>query len=216
MNPGSSTPAPESAAILLPLPAVHVSRATAVWAAPAGEPETLSFDAAARRIEAAPPLLCHAPSIARRLGRDHLAGYDILELFAFVRPAQFTLPTLQGVMRTLGLSGDAVNAPLAMLHAAAAHLLAEIAVDPDERADAAAIARDMARAGWLWGPVVLRALGADPLNDGAKTGVSSALAVWRKLPEWPEMPLAAKCSRIMAMAKLVPPLPPYSVGSAYR
>ena len=42
--------------------------------------------------------------VARRLGRGHLIGYDILELFAFVRPAQFTLPTLHGVVRTLGLS----------------------------------------------------------------------------------------------------------------
>ena len=177
---------------MLPLPAIHVSRTTAVWAAPAGEPETLSFDAAARRIEAAPALLCHAPSIARRLGRDHLAGYDILELFAFVRPAQFTLPTLRGVARTLGLAGDDVNAPISLLHAAAARLLAEIGADKDERTDAAAIARDMARAGWLWGPVVLQALGADPPADGpsSKTGsvgVSGAMAVWRKLPEWSEM-----------------------------
>ncbi|MCZ6845978.1 MAG: ATP-dependent DNA helicase [Alphaproteobacteria bacterium] len=187
MNQGYSTAAPDSPTTLLPLAAIHVLRTTALWAAAGGEPETLSRDEAARRIDAAPPLLCHAPSIARRLDRDHLAGYDILELFAFVRPAQFTLPTLHGVARTLGIAADQSVAPIPLLHAVAGRLLAEIAADNDERDDAVAIARDMARAGWLWGPIVLKALGAEPSSDAAKAGTSSALAVWRKLPEWAEM-----------------------------
>ena len=117
MNRESSITSPDRPAVLLPLPAVQVLRTAALWAAPGGEPESVSLDTAARRIAAAPPLLCHAPSIARRLNRDHLAGYDILELFAFVRPAQFTLPTLQGVARTLGLAGDHLEAPIPLLHA---------------------------------------------------------------------------------------------------
>jgi ATP-dependent DNA helicase DinG len=171
----------------LPLPAVHVLRTNAIWAAPNGEPEPLSLEEAAQRSAAAPALLCHAPSIARRLNRDHLAGYDILELFAFVRPAQFTLPTLPGVARTLGLTGDPLEAPIALLHAVARRLLAEIASDNEARDDTVAIARDMTRAGWLWGPILLQALDADPTAGAAGAGVSGALAVWRKLPEWAEM-----------------------------
>ena len=187
MNQGFSTLAPEAPATLLPLAAIHVLRASTLWAAAGGEPEALTFDEAARRIEASPPLLCHAPSVARRLNRDQLAGYDILELFAFVRPAQFTLPTLQGVARTLGLDDDHSAEPIALLHATAGHLLAEIAGDSAERDDAVAVARDMARAGWLWGPVILKALAAELPADAAPTGTSGALAVWRKLPEWAEM-----------------------------
>jgi ATP-dependent DNA helicase DinG len=189
MNRDPSTLAPdrpESPAALLPLAAVHVLRTGALWAAAGGEPESLPLDEAARRVAAAPPLLCHAPSVARRLNRDHLAGYDILELFAFVRPAQFTLPTLQGVARTLGLAGDQIEAPLPLLHTVAGRLLAEIAGDTGERDDAVAVARDMTRAGWLWGPIVLKALKADALPD-TPVGTSGALAVWRKLPEWAEM-----------------------------
>ena len=187
MNRRSATTAPDAPVTRLPLPAVHVLRTAAIWAAPNGEPQPLSLEEAAQRIAAAPSLLCHAPSIARRLNCDHLAGYDILELFAFVRPAQFTLPTLPGVARTLGLAGDHLEAPLTMLHAVAGRLLAEIAGDKDARADTVAVARDMARAGWLWGPIVLQALDADAVSGAAKAGVSSALAVWRKLPEWSEM-----------------------------
>jgi len=187
MNHGFSTLAPDTPSPLLPLAAVHVLRTTTLWAPAGGAPECLSLDEAARRIEATPPLLCHAPSVARRLNRDHVAGYDILELFAFVRPAQFTLPTLQGVARTLGLAEDLPAAPIPLLHAVAGRLLAEIADDNADHDDAVAIARDMARAGWLWGPVVLKALAADPLSDAAPAGTSGALAVWRKLPEWAEL-----------------------------
>jgi ATP-dependent DNA helicase DinG len=187
MNRRSATTAPDVPVALLPLPAVHVLRTTAIWAAPNGEPQSLSLEEAAQRIAAAPSLLCHAPSIARRLNCDHLAGYDILELFAFVRPAQFTLPTLPGVARTLGLAGDHLEAPLTMLHAVAGRLLAEIAGDKDARADTVAVARDMARAGWLWGPIVVQALDANTAPSAAEAGISGALAVWRKLPEWSEM-----------------------------
>ena len=181
MNEGFST------VTLLPMASVHVLRTSALWADPGGDLESLSRDEVARRLDAAPALLCHAPSIARRLNRDQVVGYDILELFAFVRPAQFTLPTLNGVARTLGLTDDQGDAPLTLLHAVAGHLLAEVAADTSDRDDAAAIARDMARAGWLWGPIVLNALAAEPHSDAAISGTSSAMAVWRQLPEWAEM-----------------------------
>lgn len=182
MNSGVPFPSTDSHAPVLPLAAIHPLRTSALWAVPGGDSETVSLDVAARHVDATPPLLCHAPSIARRLHRDHVIGYDILELFAFVRPAQFTLPTLQGVARTLGLpAGD----PLSLLHAAATYLLAEIANDKTDRDDAAAIARDMTRAGWLWGPILLRTLGEPEPSNSAAASTSSAMAVWRKLPEWP-------------------------------
>ncbi len=175
---------PDTPAMLLPLAAVHISRTNAIWAAADDAPETLAFDEVARRIKAVPPLLCHAPSVARRLDCDHLACYDILELFAFVRPAQFTLPTLQGVARTLGLAAD--QAPTPLLHTVAGQLLTEIASDASGYDDAVAVARDMTRAGWLWGPIMLQTLKADALPKDA-AGTSGTLAVWRKLPKWAEM-----------------------------
>ena len=41
--------------------------------------------------------------IAARLALGELSGLDLLELFAFVHPAQFAVPTPAGLARTLGL-----------------------------------------------------------------------------------------------------------------
>ena len=54
--------------------------------------------------ENAPPLLCHAPAIARRLNVPVFPARDLLELYAFVSPAKFCLPTPRGLAETLGLA----------------------------------------------------------------------------------------------------------------
>ena len=95
-----------SAASTLPheLPALVATRSFASWRAPSGESEALGAEEAVRRAQASPPILCHAPATSRRLGVDHVEGYDVLELFALARPAQFTLPTIRGLARTLSIN----------------------------------------------------------------------------------------------------------------
>jgi ATP-dependent DNA helicase DinG len=138
--------------------------------------------AAAARARAEAPLLCHAQAAARRLGADPFAAYDVLELFAFVRPAAFCTPTPAGLAAALGLPppGDP-EAAVGTLREAAGLLLNELGARGDKRdRDAGAIAWTMARAGWAWGPAVLRVLG---LGDGGvpKRG---GLNVWDRLPGW--------------------------------
>ena len=59
-------------------------------------------EAIARAAET-PHILLNAPLIGQRLGYPDLSGLDLLELFAFVHPARFAVPTVAGLSRALGL-----------------------------------------------------------------------------------------------------------------
>ena len=114
----------------------------AVWISTEGEIEEISHAQAARRAGEGVPLVVHAPVLARRLGVTHLAAYDVMELYAFVRPAQFCLPTARGLATALdlGLPGGLV-AEAATLRTAALALLTELAgaVQSDGDRDAAGV-----------------------------------------------------------------------------
>ncbi len=149
-----------------------------------GEIEELDGAALRRRLDGPPLLVCHARSIARREGLDGFRAYDLLELFAFVHPARFCVPTPGGLAEALSLPAPTGTEDAAItLQRAAARLLADLtAPGREERSDAAGIAWTMARAGWLWGPPVLAALGQPYGATDQKAG--RALQVWHRLPEW--------------------------------
>ena len=48
-------------------------------------------------------MVCHARATARRLDLPGFAALDLLELFAFVHPARFCVPTPRGLAEGLGL-----------------------------------------------------------------------------------------------------------------
>ena len=155
----------------------------AVWLSADGEIATLSLAEAAQRARREPPLVCHAPTIARRLGGVEFAAYDVLELFAFAKPAEFCAPTPAGLAEALGLKRPHDRtAEAVMVRAAAAALLALLAATPDE--GARAIAATMSNAGWGWGPPVLDALGER--TAGATKAPSGGLDVWNRLAGWTE------------------------------
>ncbi len=153
----------------------------AVWLNPEGDVETIGRSEAIRRFESGQrPFLCHGRAIGRRLGQA-IAGHDVMELFAFVRPARFAPPTPRGLAEAMGLDApETAEAEAASLYAIARALMTELADDRD--AETAAVAKVMAAAGWSWGPAVLAALGIDP-SERAHT---AALEAWRRLPEWQE------------------------------
>ncbi len=172
----------------LPRAPVLVAGVThAAWLDPDGEIEELAPGEAASRAAAEAPILVHAPATLRRIGAPRLRAYDLLELFAFVRPARFCLPTPRGLVLAMGLGAPSDPAACAVaLLEAARRLLVELASpesppDPDRLP----IARLMARGSWPWGKAVLAALGDEP---GAYTShvSSGALEVWTRLPEWSE------------------------------
>src|SRR5262249_25684397 len=176
------------ASSLEPWPALIATARGALWRAPDGTIERLGAGVVGRRGAASLPLVCHRPATAARLGLDDLASRDLLELFAFVRPARFCLPTPRGLSEALDLGVPATpEEELARLAQAARALL-------DELEDMAALAspevRDtalaMARGEWPWGEAVLSALGIDP--TGKRLRLGAGLDVWKSLPPWEEPP----------------------------
>src|SRR5258706_15082102 len=101
--------------------------------------------------------LCHAGGVARRLDIPPFPALDVLELFAFVRPAQFCVPTPRGIAAALGLiePKNATEACVALTTAAHA-LLQQLGEETDPNVRAVAEIAD--RAGWPWGAAVLAAL----------------------------------------------------------
>jgi len=182
-----AAPPPAAARILLPrAPLLYAGLSEAAWITPDGEIEILARREAAERARRAPPLLCHLRVTTTRLGCDPFPALDLLELFAFVRPARFCAPTPRGLALALGLAQpEGATACAGVLRQATAALLRALALrDPRRDPDAPAVARTLARGGWGWAASVLAALGeAPPPETGSPT---SGLAVWDRLPAWSE------------------------------
>jgi ATP-dependent DNA helicase DinG len=190
-------------------PAVIAGVRQVIWLSADGEVETPDRRTVAERLAGdasvnACPFVCHAGAMARRLEAPAFQALDLLELFAFVRPAQFTLPTPRGLAESLGLAlPGSPESEAASLLASARALLADLVAlatnSPERAIQTAGQAQVMALAGWSWGPSVLAALG---MAEGPQESTArAALRVWNQLPEWqdgaPEpapshLPVAAK------------------------
>ncbi len=160
-------------------PALAVGYARAAWLTPEGEIERLDPVEAARRARKTPRIICHGRAVARRLGVDAFAALDLLELYAFVRPARGLVPTPRGLAAALSLPAprSLEDDALALVRASEA-LLAELTATGDS--EAKAVAQQMAAAGWLWGAAALAALAQVQIQEPA------GLAAWRRLGEWSE------------------------------
>ncbi len=164
--------------------------------------EVVEWDAeAAINVLAEQPLMvCHRRFTARRAagaaGRNGAAHgkslfpglFDILELFAFVRPARFCVPTPAGLAQQVGLAApaNAEEAALA-LHLITNALLSELSHDayPD-REETVRMAMALRDTGWPWAPLVLNALGELPSNS--VSAARARLDIWSRLDEWEDQP----------------------------
>ena len=168
-------------------PALIAGLRAAIWVEADDSARTLSMAEAAACAQKERPLVCHRSNTARRLNLDSFDSFDLLELFAFVRPAAFCTPTPRGIAGALGL--QLPEGPLGearLLRAASLRLLAELrAAGPEQDRDALGIAWTMATAGWAWGPAVISALG-QAFGPAAGSRPSAGLRVWERLGEWAE------------------------------
>ena len=185
--------------VLVPrAPALVAGFRETLWLSADGEIEALSPEEARARLDPRPtaasaiPIVCHARAVARRLDLAGFAALDILELFAFVRPARFCVPTPRGIAAALGLPPPRTmaDACVALIDAARA-LLREL--QADDSIETRALAEIAERAGWGWGPAVLAALPpAEPAatrrapTDQVRGLKAHGLRVWQNLPEWQE------------------------------
>ena len=137
------------------LPALHATHA-GIWLAGEEGTRALGRGEAIARLSATPTLLLNAPLIAARLGLPELSGLDLLELFAFVHPARFAVPTPAGIARAVGLDvPEDGPASAEFLRDAAAALLATFG-DPSwpEREGAWTSAQTLGRLRWPWAGLV--------------------------------------------------------------
>jgi ATP-dependent DNA helicase DinG len=140
----------------LPLPALHATHA-GIWIASAnGEVREAGRGEAIARAAETPHNLLNAPLVGQRLGYPELSGLDLLELFAFLHPAQFAVPTAAGVSRTLGLDAPAGEAEAAGLLRRLAERMLDVCSDSDwrEREGAWTANATLHRLGWGWAPLI--------------------------------------------------------------
>ncbi len=126
-----------------------------------------------------PLLMVNAPLIATRLGYPDLSGLDLLELFAFVHPAQFCVPTPKALAHALGLDApeNGEDVP-AFLQTAAACLLATCESEEwREREGAWSSLQSLARLRWPWAQV---------LAPHIRQPERAEKWLFSRLPEWEE------------------------------
>uniref|UniRef100_UPI001575F5F5 hypothetical protein n=1 Tax=Sphingomonas bacterium TaxID=1895847 RepID=UPI001575F5F5 len=87
---------------MLPYPALHASHG-GIWIADGEGTRQLGRGEAIRLAADTPVILLNAALVGQRLGHPELSGLDLLELFAFVHPARFAVPTPAGLARAVDL-----------------------------------------------------------------------------------------------------------------
>ncbi len=130
-----------------------------------------------------------APRTAKLLGLKTYPAFDVLELYAFVFPAQFCAPTVSGLCRALRLPVPAdLEDEAISLAAITRELLHALSTLPErDRKTCLAIAGAMGRQGqgWPWTPFVFSALG-EKYNPDIPTINKQDMNIWKDLPEWSE------------------------------
>ena len=162
----------------LPYPALYATHG-GIWMASAdGGVRGLGRGEAIARAAETPLVMLNAPLVGQRLGYPELSGLDLLELFAFIHPARFAVPTAKGLARALDLEppGDDAEAAYFLIRAAE-RMLATLEEDWPEREGAWASAQSLHRLRWTWGAEVARLI-RRPERDERW--------LFSKLPEWEE------------------------------
>ncbi|MEM1132644.1 MAG: ATP-dependent DNA helicase [Pseudomonadota bacterium] len=190
----------------LAFPAIHASH-SGIWLRDnQGETQRLGRGEAVALAADTPVILLNAPLIGQRIGYADISGLDLLELFAFVHPARFMVPTPAGFLRALNLSNPFVSSAVetpqqsrnglstsleangdvgvsdpdvpALLHAAAETLLTTLQ-SPDwaEREGAWDVAQALNRQRWAWSGEVIRRL---PKPERAEKWLFSRLSEWEE------------------------------------
>ncbi|AMK24547.1 MULTISPECIES: ATP-dependent DNA helicase [unclassified Sphingobium] len=162
------------------LPALHASHG-GIWLREGTETQAVAKGAAIARTAETPTLLLNAPLTGQRLGYPDLNGLDLLELWAFIHPARFLVPTPKGLAEALNLPRPARESDIpALLQAATSALLATLE-SPSwaEREGGWTAAQSLHRLRWPWAPLVAPRI-AQPKE--------AERWLFSKLPEWEEVP----------------------------
>lgn len=148
-----------------------------IWLADGTSVRAVSRGEALRLSADEPLILLNAALTGARMGRQDLAGLDLLELWAFVRPARFCVPTPAGLARVLGVAPpEPGEAEAQFLLEATQALLDEVAY-PDWlwRGGAFSSLQALLRLKWPWAPLLLPHVPSPPTAERS---------IFVSLPEW--------------------------------
>jgi ATP-dependent DNA helicase DinG len=162
----------------LTLPAIHASHG-GCWLSGERGTRTVGKGAAIMAAADGPLLMLNAPLVASRLGYPDLAGLDLLELFAFVHPARFMVPTPKGLAHATALAEPVSDDQVPrLLQEAAEALLATCARDDwTEREGAWTALQSLMRLDWPWATLLLGRI---------RRPERAERWLFTKLPEWDE------------------------------
>ncbi|MGB7405927.1 MAG: ATP-dependent DNA helicase, partial [Pacificimonas sp.] len=132
---------------------------------------------AVRLVTSTPTIVVNAPVVGAKLGYAELSGLDLLELFAFVHPAEFAVPTVSGLAAYLKLEVPDDGAAEARSLLAITHELLGFMgqLDWHQRGGAWGSAQALSRAHWPWALHALTAMGAPPKPERS---------IFTALPKW--------------------------------
>lgn len=162
------------------LPALHASHA-GTWLRGSGTTRAIGKGEAVMAVADTPLLILNAPLVATRLGYPDLSGLDLLELFAFVHPARFVVPTPKGLAHALGLPEPGSDDQVPALLQQAAGALVETCENEGwpEREGAWSTLQSLTRLRWPWAQV---------LAPFVRQPERAEKWLFSKLPEWEEAP----------------------------
>jgi len=138
------------------LPSIHATHAGIWLTTRDGEVREATRGEAIARAAETPHIILNAPLVGQRLGYPELSGLDLLELFAFIHPARFAVPTVAGLSRATGFEPPTTDADAAGALRRIAEQLLSVLDDPDwrEREGAWTANATLHRLGWGWAPLV--------------------------------------------------------------
>lgn len=160
-----------------------------LWTADStGDVRAVSRAEAVTALGASPHIVVNAPMVAARLGLGEVSGLDLLELFAFVHPARFAIPSANGLAQALGVEpvADVAQEPLLLVRLAL-RLLETVRSDWPERVGASGSLQRLLRRGWPWATAVSQYLTPPERPERS---------LFDSLPQWEEMPVRPPPRRI--------------------
>lgn len=161
----------------LPYPAIHASH-SGIWIANADGTRPIGRGEAIRIAADTPVIVLNAALIGQRLGYAELSGLDVLELYAFMCPARFMVPTPRGLARATGLEPPSRDEDVAAFLLRATIALLDLPKgDWPEKEGAWTSAQSLFRLRWPWAPVV---------GDHLDKPTEAERWLFTKLPEWSE------------------------------
>ncbi len=142
-----------------------------------------------------PPLICHRCWTEKKIERNLDKYLDILELFAFTKPAEFCLPSPSGLAQATGLALAKTNIDKTNLLRSVAYKLldklADFADSTSNESEAAShdsikdIAEMMGQGGWLWAALILPIFGKSDIPRDPPD--PAAANIWNNLGETQEI-----------------------------